>query len=91
MAPDFERLARTPWPIASLASSGIKAFNSAFERSCSRKACGYRGIDRQTPPTSLRHSYPQSALARSAASAVQRRTGEGARRFRRSARTFVQQ
>jgi hypothetical protein len=23
MAPDFERLARMPWPIASLASSGI--------------------------------------------------------------------
>jgi hypothetical protein len=28
-----------PWPIASLASSGINAFNSAFERSWSRKAC----------------------------------------------------
>ena len=26
MAPDFERLARTPWPIASLASSGIRLF-----------------------------------------------------------------
>ena len=26
MAPDFERLARTPWPIASLASSGISPF-----------------------------------------------------------------
>ena len=25
MAPDFDRLARMPWPIASLASSGIKA------------------------------------------------------------------
>jgi hypothetical protein len=31
MAPVLERLARTPWPIASLASSGIKAFNSAPE------------------------------------------------------------
>ena len=39
MAPDFERLARMPWPIASLASSGISAFSSAFERSWSRKAC----------------------------------------------------
>ena len=39
MAPDFERLPRMPCPIASLASSGIKAFNSALDRSCSRKAC----------------------------------------------------
>ncbi len=39
MAPDLERLARTPWPIASLASSGIKALSSAFDRSWSRKAC----------------------------------------------------
>ena len=39
MAPDFERLARMPWPIASLASSGIRAFSSALDRSCSRKAC----------------------------------------------------
>ena len=39
MAPDLDRLARTPWPFASLASSGISAFNSVFERSWSRKAC----------------------------------------------------
>src|SRR6516162_8504355 len=39
MAPDFERLARIPWPMASLASSGIKAFSSALDRSCSKKAC----------------------------------------------------
>jgi hypothetical protein len=39
MAPDLERLARTPWPVASLASSGISNFSSAFARSCSRKAC----------------------------------------------------
>ena len=39
MAPDFERLARMPWPIASLASSGIKPFNSVLDRSCSRNAC----------------------------------------------------
>ena len=37
-APDFERLPRTPWPNASLASSGIRAFNSVFARSCARKA-----------------------------------------------------
>ena len=39
MAPDFERFARMPWPMASLASSGIKAFSSAFDRSWSIKAC----------------------------------------------------
>ena len=38
MAPDFERLARTPWPIASLASSGISPLSSALAFSCSRKA-----------------------------------------------------
>ena len=38
MAPDFERLARTPWPIASLASSGIRLFSSVLAFSCSRKA-----------------------------------------------------
>src|SRR3954467_11466856 len=37
-APDFERLARTPWPIASLASSGISFFNSALAASWSRYA-----------------------------------------------------
>ena len=36
MAPDFERLARTPCPIASLASSGISFFSSAFAASWSR-------------------------------------------------------
>ena len=39
MAPDFERLARMPWPTASLASSGIRAFSSALDRSCSRNPC----------------------------------------------------
>src|SRR6516165_5700784 len=38
MAPAFDRLARTPWPIASLASSGIRAFSSPLARSWSRKA-----------------------------------------------------
>jgi hypothetical protein len=37
-APDFERLAFTPCPIASLASSGIRALSSLFARSWSRKA-----------------------------------------------------
>jgi len=36
MAPHFERLARMPWPIASLASSGISAFSSALDLSCSK-------------------------------------------------------
>ena len=35
MAPDFERLARMPWPVASLASSGIKPLSSALACSCS--------------------------------------------------------
>ena len=35
MAPDFERLARSPWPIASLASSGIRLLSSALACSCS--------------------------------------------------------
>ena len=33
MAPDFERLARMPCPIASLASSGISFFSSALAAS----------------------------------------------------------
>jgi hypothetical protein len=37
-APDFERLAFTPCPMASLASSGIKALSWLLARSCSRKA-----------------------------------------------------
>src|SRR5262249_45052762 len=37
-APDFERLARIPWPIASLASSGIRALSSVLAFSCSRWA-----------------------------------------------------
>jgi hypothetical protein len=39
LAPDFECLARTPWPIASLASSGIKDSSSGLNRSCARNAC----------------------------------------------------
>ena len=37
-APDFDRLARMPCPIASLASSGIRPFSSALACSCSRWA-----------------------------------------------------
>ena len=33
IAPDFERFARTPWPIASLASSGMRFLSSLFARS----------------------------------------------------------
>jgi len=39
MAPDLERLALTPWPIASLASSGIRPLSSALACSCSRCGC----------------------------------------------------
>jgi len=49
MAPDFDRLARTPWPIASLASSGIRPFSSVLAFSCSRKAAR---VERNTPANS---------------------------------------
>src|ERR1700747_33254 len=38
IAPDFARLARTPCPLASLASSGTNTLSSVLARSCSRKA-----------------------------------------------------
>ena len=38
MAPDFERLARMPWPIACRASSGTRPLSSALACSCSRWA-----------------------------------------------------
>src|SRR3984957_21216822 len=37
-APDFERLARTPLPVASFASSGIRVLSSDLARSWSRNA-----------------------------------------------------
>src|ERR1700757_885195 len=37
-APDLDRFARTPCPIASLASSGMRFLSSLFARSWSRKA-----------------------------------------------------
>ena len=42
MAPDFERLARMPWPIACCASSGTKLLSSALAFSCSRCASRVR-------------------------------------------------
>ena len=38
MAPDFERLARMPWPIACCASSGTRPLSSVLASSCSRWA-----------------------------------------------------
>src|SRR5215203_7516426 len=38
IAPDFDRLALTPWPYASLASSGTSASSSLFAFSCSTNA-----------------------------------------------------
>ena len=35
MAPDFDRLAFSPWPVASLASSGTSFFSSTLALSCS--------------------------------------------------------
>ena len=46
MAPDFERLARTPWPMACLASSGTRLLSSALACSCSRCADRVRDKDR---------------------------------------------
>ena len=45
MAPDFERLALTPWPMACLASSGIRLLSSALACSWSRWADSGAGKD----------------------------------------------
>ena len=42
IAPDLERLARTPWPKASRASSGTRSFSSDFAASCSAWALWVR-------------------------------------------------
>ena len=42
MEPDFERFARTPWPIACCASCGTKLLSSALAFSCSRCASRVR-------------------------------------------------
>ena len=49
MAPDFERLARMPCPLASLASSGIRPFSSVLAFSCWRNA---PRVCRKTPANS---------------------------------------
>src|SRR5580704_16471318 len=53
MAPDFDRLARTPWPIACCASSGTRLFNSVLARSCSR----YSGKDGGKLRPSIRRGH----------------------------------
>ena len=53
MAPDLERLARTPWPIASLASSGIRPFSSVLAFCAREMHRGSSGIFRQTRPQEL--------------------------------------
>jgi hypothetical protein len=63
MAPDFERLARRPCPIASLASSGMRAFSSALDRSCSRKACR---VSRNKPANSAHEFEPLISMIRTA-------------------------
>src|ERR1019366_6551650 len=47
--PELERLARTTWPIASLASSGISPLSSTLALSCSRKA---ERLERNIPANS---------------------------------------
>ena len=49
MAPDFERLARMPCPMACCASSGMRLFKSAFAVSCSRWA---ERVRKKTPANS---------------------------------------
>ena len=81
--PDFERLARTPWPIASLASSGIKLLSSVLACSCSRWAERVRA---KMPANSAQALELLSGLPGCAVSVARPRIGEGARRFRRDAR-----
>jgi hypothetical protein len=66
-APDFERLARTPWPHTSLASSGIKALSSDFARSWSRKADRVAQKRPANSPTNWTRSCQLCELLRSAA------------------------
>jgi hypothetical protein len=62
-APDLERLARTPCPMASLASSGIKLFNSALAASCSRKA---ERVRQKMPANSAQEFEPLISTTRTA-------------------------
>jgi hypothetical protein len=52
----LERFARTPWPNASLASSGISPLSSVFARSCSRKA----GRVEQNNAANSAHAFEQA-------------------------------
>src|SRR2546423_9672218 len=65
MAPDFERLARRPWPMASLASSGTSFFRSAFAASCSTKAGRVR---RKAAANSAQELEPLMSMIRMASS-----------------------
>ena len=69
-APDFERLPRTPCPIASLASSGIKALSSVLARSWSRKAPGVPEQCRQTRPRNSTSSCRRCGWPRCGAAAA---------------------
>ena len=87
MAPDFERLARTPWPMASLASSGIRLLSSALACSCSR--CADR-VREKTPANSAQAFEELMSTMRTAS--MRGRGGStpnraGVRHSRHSART----
>ena len=62
-APDFDRLARTPWPVASLASSGINVLSSALARSWSRKA---ERVAQKRPANSAHELDPPMSTMRTA-------------------------
>jgi hypothetical protein len=55
MAPDLERLARMPCPVACCASSGMRLFNSALAPSCSRWA----GRVRKKTPANSAHEFEE--------------------------------
>ena len=78
MAPDFERLARTPWPMASLASSGIRLLSSALACSCSRWRRPGAGKDAGELRPGIRGAHVDDAdRLDPRAAAARRRTGEG--------------
>ena len=87
-APDFERLARTPWPIASLASSGIRALSSVLARSWSRKARRVlRNRRRELRPGVGRAHVDDADRLDARPRRLGIDTGAGSRRIARSART----
>ena len=89
MAPDFERLARTAWPIACWASAGTSRFNSALACSCSRCA----GLVREKITASSAQALEEListiriASIRGFGGSMPKRAGT--RHSLRSARTFV--